>query len=93
MKKEILDLGYEVSQAEDGRVTFIGDAEAICRANIFLRTTERVLLKVGSFHAETFEELFQGTRAIPWEIFLPRDRAGGISPEGCEILGRESFLH
>ena len=54
MKKEILDLGYEVSQVEDGRVTFIGDAEAICRANIFLRTTERVLLKVGSFHAETF---------------------------------------
>ena len=60
MKKEILDLGYEVSQVEDGRVTFIGDAEAICRANIFLRTTERVLLKVGSFHAETFEDLFQG---------------------------------
>ena len=73
LKKEILDLGYEVSQVEDGRVTFIGDAEAICRANIFLRTTERVLLKVGSFHAETFEELFQGTRAIPWEEYLPKD--------------------
>ena len=73
IKKEILDLGYEVSQVEDGRVTFIGDAEAICRANIFLRTTERVLLKVGSFHAETFEELFQGTRAIPWEEYLPKD--------------------
>ena len=72
-EKEILDLGYEVSQVEDGRVTFIGDAEAICRANIFLRTTERVLLKVGSFHAETFEELFQGTRAIPWEEYLPKD--------------------
>ena len=65
MKREILDLGYEVSQVEDGRVTFIGDAEAVCRANIFLRTTERILLKVGSFKAETFEELFQGTRAIP----------------------------
>lgn len=73
MKKEILDLGYEVSQVEDGRVTFIGDAEAICRANIFLRTTERVLLKVGSFHAETFEDLFQGTREIPWEEYLPKD--------------------
>ena len=73
MKKEIQDLGYEVSQVEDGRVTFIGDAEAICRANIFLRTTERVLLKVGSFHAETFEDLFQGTRAIPWEEYLPKD--------------------
>ena len=73
MKKEILDLGYEVSQVEDGRVTFIGDAEAVCRANIFLRTTERILLKVGSFKAETFEELFQGTRAIPWEQYIPRD--------------------
>ena len=73
LKKEVVDLGYEVTEVENGRVTFIGDAEAICRANIFLRTTERVLLKVGSFHAETFEDLFQGTRAIPWEEYLPKD--------------------
>jgi len=73
MKREITDLGYEVSQVEDGRVTFIGDAEAICRANIFLRTTERVLLKVGSFKAETFEELFQGTKALEWERYIPQD--------------------
>ena len=65
LKKEVVDLGYEVTEVENGRVTFIGDAEAICRANIFLRTTERVLLKVGSFHAETFEDLFQGTRGGP----------------------------
>ena len=58
---------------EDGRVTFIGDDEAICRANVFLRTAERVLLKAGSFKAETFEELFQGTRNIPWEDFIPED--------------------
>ena len=73
LKKEILDLGYEISLVEDGRVTFIGDGEAICRANVFLRTAERVLLKAGSFKAETFEELFQGTRNIPWEDFLPED--------------------
>ena len=73
MKREILDLGYALIQVEHGRVTFIGDAEAVCRANIFLRTTERILLKVGSFKAETFEELFQGTRAIPWEQYIPRD--------------------
>ena len=73
LKKEILDLGYEISLAEDGRVTFIGDDEAICRANVFLRTAERVLLKAGSFKAETFEELFQGTRNIPWEDFIPED--------------------
>ena len=73
LKKEILDLGYEISLVEDGRVTFIGDDEAICRANIFLRTAERVLLKAGCFKAETFEELFQGTRAIPWEEYIPED--------------------
>ena len=73
LKKEILDLGYEISQVEDGRVTFIGDDEAVCRANIFLRTAERVLLKAGCFKAETFEELFQGTRAVPWEEYIPED--------------------
>ena len=73
LKKEILYLGYEISQVEDGRVTFIGDDEAVCRANIFLRTAERVLLKAGCFKAETFEELFQGTRAIPWEEYIPED--------------------
>lgn len=73
LKKEILDLEYEISLVEDGRVTFIGDDEAICRANIFLRTAERVLLKVGSFKAETFEELFQGTKAIAWEEYVPED--------------------
>lgn len=73
LKKEILDLGYEISQVEDGRVTFLGDGEAICRGNVFLRTAERVLLKAGSFRAETFEELFQGTRAVCWEEFIPED--------------------
>ena len=73
LKKEILDLGYEIAQVEDGKVTFLGDAEALCRANIFLRTTERILLKVGSFKAVTFEELFQGTKALPWEEYIPQD--------------------
>ncbi|MEG0369085.1 MAG: class I SAM-dependent RNA methyltransferase [Hungatella sp.] len=73
LKKEIIDLGYEISLVEDGRVTFVGDEEAICRANIFLRTTERVLLKVGEFKAESFEELFQKTKAIPWEDYVPVD--------------------
>ena len=72
-KKEIHDLGYEVSSVSDGKVQFIGDAEAIVRANIFLRTGERVLLKVGSFHAESYEDLFQGTKALPLEDFLPVD--------------------
>ena len=73
LKWEIYDLGYDITLVEDGRVTFEGDAEAICRANIFLRTAERVLLKVGKFHAETFDELFEQTKALPWEDYLPED--------------------
>lgn len=73
LKREITELGYEITSVEDGRVTFFGDEEAVCRANIFLRTAERVLIKVGSFHAETFEELFQGTKSLPWEEYIPSD--------------------
>lgn len=73
LKREIIDLGYEVSRVEDGKVTFLGDAEAVAYANVFLRTTERILLKVGQVKAETFEELFERTRALPWEEFIPKD--------------------
>lgn len=73
LKKEIIDLGYDVLQVEDGRVTFWGDEEAVCRANIGLRTAERILIKVGSFHAETFDELFENTKALPWEEYIPSD--------------------
>ena len=71
LKREIQDLGYEISEVEDGKVTFYGDAEAIVRANIFLRTTERILLKVAKIKATTFEELFDKTKALPWEDFIP----------------------
>lgn len=73
LKREILDLGYEIAQVEDGRVAFYGGSEAICRGNIFLRSAERVLLKAGSFKAETFDELFENTKAIPWENYIPKD--------------------
>ncbi len=73
LKKEIYDLGYDIRQVEDGKITFEGDAEAICRGNIFLRTTERVLLKVGKFRAVTFEELFQGIKELPWENYIPQN--------------------
>ncbi len=73
LKREIYDLGYDITKVEDGRVTFTGDEEAICRANIFLRTAERILLKTGQFHAETFDELFEGIKAIPWEDYIPED--------------------
>lgn len=73
LKREIIDLGYDITEVADGRVTFLGDEEALCRANIFLRTAERVLIKIGSFHAESFEELFQGTKGLPWEEYIPVD--------------------
>lgn len=73
LKREIWDLGYEISSVEDGRVTFIGDYEDICRANVFLRSAERILLKAGTFKAETFDELFEKTKALPWEKFIPEN--------------------
>ena len=73
LKKEIMDLGYDTTEVADGRITFAGDADAVCRANIGLRSAERVLMKIGSFHAESFEELFQGTKALAWEEYIPEN--------------------
>ena len=73
LKREITDLGYEITEVENGRVTFSGGIEALVRANIFLRTTERILLKVADFQAQTFDELFEGVKALPWERFIPHD--------------------
>ncbi|MDO5136315.1 MAG: class I SAM-dependent RNA methyltransferase [Eubacteriales bacterium] len=73
LKREILDLGYDITKVEDGKVTFLADGQGIADANVFLRTTERILLKVGEVRAETFDELFEKTKALPWEEYIPRD--------------------
>ena len=73
LKKEIYELGYDIFQVEDGKVTFLGDEEAICRANVFLRTTERIMIQVGRFHAYSFDELFEKTKALDWERFIPQN--------------------
>lgn len=73
LKREIYDLGYDTTRVEDGRVFFAADEEGICRANIHLRTPQRILLNMGEFHAETFEQLFEGIVSIPWEEVLPDD--------------------
>ena len=73
LKREIEDIGYEISHVEDGRVSFLGDAEAIARSNIWLRTAERVLLEVGRFEARSFAELFDRTKELPWKDYIPRD--------------------
>ena len=71
LKREILDLGYEISKVEDGKVTFFADAQGVADANVFLRTTERILLKVADVEAVTFDELFEKTKALPWEDYIP----------------------
>jgi putative N6-adenine-specific DNA methylase len=73
LKRELTDLGCEITKVEDGKVSFTGDMNTCARANMFLRTTERVLLKIASFQAETFDELFEKTKVIPWEEYLPKD--------------------
>ena len=102
-KREIYDLGYEITRVEDGRITFEGDAEAICRANVFLRSAERVLLLVGRFKATTFDELFEGIKALPWEEYLPKDakfwvkKASSIksklfSPSDIQSIGKKAIV-
>lgn len=82
LKKEIIDLGYEIAQVEDGKVTFLGDEEAICRANVFLRTAERVMIQVGRFKAYTFDELFENTKALDWGQFIPKDGKFWVTKAG-----------
>ena len=73
--QEIDKLGYERISTINGRVTFLGDEEAVALANVFLRFAERIFIKLGSFRAETFDELFEGTRALPWSTFVGKNDA------------------
>ena len=73
LKREITDLGYNIVSVEDGRVTFEADVQGICRANVFLRTAERILIEAGRFKAETYDQLFEGIKAIEWNSYIPAD--------------------
>lgn len=73
VKREIEALGYRILKTEDGRITYLGDERAIVRSNLWLRTADRVYVKLGEFDAKTFEELFQQTKGIAWEDFIPLD--------------------
>lgn len=73
LKNEITNLGYEISAVEDGKVYFYGDSAAICRANVFLRTAERILIKTASFKATTYDELFEGVKSVDWSRYIPED--------------------
>ncbi|MGZ9582996.1 THUMP domain-containing class I SAM-dependent RNA methyltransferase [Paenibacillus marinisediminis] len=71
--RELRELGYDDVKTENGRVTFSGGPLDVCRANLWLRTADRVLIKMAEFPARTFEELFQGTKAVEWQDFIPVD--------------------
>jgi putative N6-adenine-specific DNA methylase len=73
VKKQIEDLGYEITEVSDGKVTYIGDLEAIVLSNLWLRTADRVLIKMGEFKATTFSELFDQTSLLPWENWITKD--------------------
>ena len=73
VKRELEALGYRILKSEDAKITFLGDEAAVVRANLWLRSADRVLLKMGEFTACEFEELFQQTKALPWEQWIPLD--------------------
>ncbi|MGE3314871.1 MAG: class I SAM-dependent RNA methyltransferase [Planctomycetaceae bacterium] len=75
VSRELKQLGYDRQKIEDGRITFTADLQAICRTNLWLRSADRVLVKLGSFPARDFGELFDRTTALPWSEWLPRDAA------------------
>ncbi|NLY87707.1 MAG: class I SAM-dependent RNA methyltransferase [Clostridiales bacterium] len=73
VRREIEALGYKVLKTEDGKVTYLGDEKSIVRSNLWLRTADRVYVRMGEFTATTFEELFQQVKAIPWENYISPD--------------------
>ena len=87
LKREITDLGYDIVQVEDGRVTFEGDALAVCRANVFLRTAERVMIQVGRVKATTYDQLFEAVKALDWQKFIPVDGKFWVKKPG-QVRGK-----
>lgn len=88
VKREIEALGYKIIRSEDAKITFMGDERAIVRSNLWLRCADRVLVKMGEFEAREFEELFQQTKALPWEDWIPVD--GRFTVTGTSV---KSKLH
>ncbi|UNC92691.1 THUMP domain-containing class I SAM-dependent RNA methyltransferase [Candidatus Contubernalis alkaliaceticus] len=100
--EEVKDLGYKDIKVENGKVTFLGDWEALCRANLWLRVADRVRLKVGEFKAVTFEELFEQTKALPWPELIPGDaefpvegksvKSGLFSVSDCQAIVKKAVV-
>lgn len=102
VKRELEKLNYKILRSEDGKITFLGDEQAIVRANLWLRCADRVLIKMGEFSAESFEELFQQTAALPWEEWIPMDgkftvnvtsvKSKLFSVSDCQAIGKKAIV-
>ncbi len=77
--REVQNLGYLNTKIENAKVEFTADESGICRSNLWLRSADRVLVKVGQFPALTFEELFEGTKSLPWDSWLPENARFPVS--------------
>ena len=88
VKREVEALGYKILQSENGKISFLGDERAVAKANIWLRCADRVQIKLAEFEAKTFTELFEQTKALPWEQWIPMD--GQINVSGSSV---KSQLH
>ena len=102
VRREIENLGYEIIKTEDGKITYSGDERAIVSSNLWLRTADRVLIKLAEFDAATFEELFQGVKAIAWEDIVPKDgrvvvtgtsvKSALHSVPACQSIGKKAIV-
>ena len=100
--REIRGLGYETTDVSDGRITFKGDFSAVARANIWVRSGDRVLIKVGEFKAVTFDELFEKSKNLPWSEWLPKDakfpikgfsfKSALFSTSDCQSIIKKSIV-
>lgn len=79
VRKEVEELGYDITSVTDGKITYVGDVEAIALSNLWLRSADRVLIKMGEFEAKTFETLFDETYVLPWEEWITPDAAFAVN--------------
>ena len=102
VRREVEDIGYEIKEVSDGKITYTADAEGIILSNLWLRSADRVLLKMGEFKATTFEELFNQTNQLPWEKWITADgkftvtgksvKSGLFSVSDCQAIVKKSIV-
>lgn len=102
VKRELQNLGFKIVKSEDGKITYTGDERTIVRSNLWLRSADRVLLKMGEFRAVTFEELFQQIKGIRWENLIPADgkftvtgtsvKSALHSVPACQSIGKKAIV-